>query len=235
MQSERTKIKNYKKLRIMETTVLNKPAKELTTEELTALLAQKTRIDQSEKQKARAAYESLRDDCVTEIVQKALAINEILKAFKTESFNGIETVYKMLQEHSQRHANGKGNVTLDTSDGKFRIVFKRSDNTRFDERASQAEAHILDFIANRWGNKDDADSKFIKRMLERKNGKLDKNRVLDMISMKDNYQDEHWQKGIELLQESIVPDSTKFYAEYYYRSDEAEWLPIVLNFARLTA
>ncbi|WP_149913516.1 DUF3164 family protein [Sphingobacterium cavernae] len=216
------------------TELLEKPVKDLTVEELFALAKQKEAEQDAQKLKARQNYEALRDDSVSEIVSKAKDVHGIMSAFKKESFEGIETLYKMLQEHSDRHAQGKGNVTLDTSDGKSRVVFRRSDNTRFDERATQAEAHILEFIANRWGNKDDADSKFIKRMLERKNGKLDKNRVLDMISMKDNYDDIHWRKGIELLQESIVPDNTKFYAEYYYRSEDDEWIQIPLNFSKLS-
>ncbi|MGJ1327614.1 DUF3164 family protein [Sphingobacterium sp. UBA5980] len=217
----------------METTTLNKPASELTLDEIQALLAQKKDETASEKQKAREAYESLRDENVSALVERAMKLHAELAAFKSKTFEDIDTLYKLLQEHSSRHQNGKGNVTLDTSDGRFRVVFKRSDNTRFDERATQAEAHILDFVSNRWGNKDDADSKFIKKLLERKNGKLDKNKVLDMISMKDNYNDPHWQKGIDLLQESIVPDTTRFYVEYYVRSEFDEWLPVVLNYAKL--
>ena len=219
----------------MEITVLNKVAGELSLEEIEALAASKRPEVNDQKLKARHAYETLRDEAISNMVSYAKNLHDQLAGFKNSSFEMIETLYKMLQEHSDRHASGKGNVTLDTADGKYRVMFRRSDNTRFDERATQAEAHILDFIAERWGNRDDADAKFIKRMLERKNGKLDKNRVLDMISMRDNYKEEHWQKGIELLQESIVPDTTKFYAEYYYRSEDGEWLPVVLTFSRLSS
>lgn len=218
----------------METTVLNKPASELSAKELKALLAKKQVDEANAKYEARQAYESLRDDGVKEIVEKALAINDILKAFKKESFNGIETMYKMLQEHSERHANGKGNVTLDTTDGKFRVVFKRSDQTRFDERSTQAEAYILDFLTSEYPEGSNT-SKLIRLLLERRQGQLDKNNVLKLISMKDDFNSDNWRKGIQLLQESIVWDYTKFYAEYYYRGEDNEWIPIVLNFAKLSA
>lgn len=219
----------------METTFLEKPAKELTTEELTALLAQKEKEQSDERRKARAAYESLRDTAVSSMVKRALELNRMLAEFKEATYEEIATLYAMLQEHSGRHANGKGSVTLDSSSGNFRVSYKRHDATRFDERATQAEEHIRDFIAKRWGNRDDSDSKFIKGLLARKNGKLDKNKVLDMISMRDNYEDENWRKGIDLLQESIVPDYTKYYAQFFYRSDNDEWIPIVLDFAKLSA
>lgn len=218
----------------METTTLNKPASELTLEELKALTAQREQSELSEKQKAREAYESLRDDSITSMVSYAIQLNESLKGFKKSSFEVIETLYKMLQEHSNRHAQGKGNVTLDTADGQFRVVFKRSDNTRFDERATQAEAHILDFLTSEYPEGSNT-SKLIRSLLERKKGQLDKNLVLKLIGMKNDFDNEHWKMGIDLLQESIVPDETRFYAEYFYRSDDGEWLPIVLNFAKLTA
>lgn len=217
----------------MTTEVLNKPVGELTIEELEAIAAQKRAEANAEKQKAREAYESLRDESVTEIVQKAKDVHGIMNAFKTESFAGIETLYKMLQEHSDRHANGKGNVTLDTADGQSRVVFKRADNTRFDERSSQAEAHILDFLTAEYPTGSNT-AKLIRSLLERKKGALDKNLVLKLIGMKNDFDNENWRKGIELLQESIVPDNTKFYAEYYYRSEDGEWCPIVLNFAKLS-
>ena len=218
----------------METITLNKPASELTLEELKALTAQREQSELSEKQKAREAYETLRDDSITSMVSYAIQLNESLKGFKKSSFEVIETLYKMLQEHSNRHAQGKGNVTLDTADGQFRVVFKRSDNTRFDERATQAEAHILDFLTSEYPEGSNT-SKLIRSLLERKKGQLDKNLVLKLIGMKNDFDNEHWKMGIDLLQESIVPDETRFYAEYFYRSNDGEWLPIVLNFAKLTA
>lgn len=216
----------------MET--LNKPLSELTVEELENLAAQKRAEQAAAKQKARESYEVLRDESIREIVHKAQEIHGIMTAFKAESFTGIETLYKMLQEHSDRHANGKGNVTLDTADGQYRVVYKRADQTRFDERATQAEAHILDFLTSEYPEGSNT-AKLIRSLLERKKGALDKNLVLKLIGMKNDFENDNWRKGIELLQESIVPDSTKFYAEYYYRSDDGEWLPIILNFSRLSA
>jgi hypothetical protein len=215
------------------TELLEKPVKDLTVEELFALAKQKEAEQDAQKLKARQNYEALRDDSVSEIVAKAKDVHGIMSAFKKESFEGIETLYKMLQEHSDRHAQGKGNVTLDTSDGKSRVVFRRSDNTRFDERATQAEAHILDFLTAEFPE-GSSTSKLIRSLLERKKGTLDKNLVLKLIGMKNDFDNENWRKGIELLQESIVPDNTKFYAEYYFRSEDDEWIQIPLNFAKLS-
>lgn len=216
----------------METLLENKTVNELTTAELTALLQQKQAEETAKRVKAREAYESLRDADVKRMVLEAQGLHDALGKFKMEAFNDIGTLYEMLQEHSARHAGGKGNVTLDSSDGQFRIAFKRQDQTRFDERSTQAEAHIMDFLLEEYPEGSNT-SKMIRLMLERKKGELDKNNVLKLMAMKDDFDNANWKKGLELLQESIVPDHTRFYAEFYFRSVDGEWMPIVLNFSRL--
>lgn len=216
----------------MQTTVLSKPASELTTDELSALLAQRQANEVAEKNEKRKAYETLRDETVKELVEGAKALNDMLSKFKSKSYASIGALYEMLQEHSDRHANGKGNVTLDSSCGNYRIMFRRHDATRFDERSTQAEAHILDFLTAEYPEGSPT-NKAIRILLERKTGQLDKNNVLKLFKMKDDFDNENWRKGIDLLQESIVPDHTKYYAQFFYRSGDMEWLPIVLEFAKL--
>ncbi|WP_437918418.1 DUF3164 family protein [Sphingobacterium sp. LRF_L2] len=216
----------------METTVMNKPAQELTREELAALLAQKESEEASGKKKAREAYESLRDSSIVEMVSYAIQLKDQIAGFKTTSFEKIDTLYKILQEHSSRHANGKGSVTLETADNRYKVQFKRQDHTKFDERATQAEAHILDFLTAEFPEGSNT-SKLVRSLLERKKGALDKNLVLKLIGMRNDFDNENWRKGIELLQESIVPDSTKFYAQFSVKDDNDEWQPIVLDFAKL--
>lgn len=217
----------------MDALAINKPANECSEEELQALLAQKSNAKNAEKLAKRKAYESLRDETVTAMVEKANAFKDILKAFKATSWAELETLYKMLQEHSSRHTDGKGSFTLETSDKLFKVQYKRQDNTRFDERADQAEAHILDFLTAQFGD-DSPTSKLVRRLMERRKGKLDKDRVLQLLSMRNDFDNEHWRKGIELLEESIVPAETKYYAQFSIRNDEAaEWQNIVLDFAKL--
>ncbi|TZF81794.1 DUF3164 family protein [Pedobacter sp. BS3] len=210
-----------------------KQLSELTSAELKALLAKKEADEAAERKQKREQYEVLRDETVTNIVNKAAALKDALKDFKAAVWSDLETLYKLLQEHSQRHADGKGSFTLETSCSNFKVQYKRQDNTRFDERATQAERHILDFLTSQFGD-DSATSKLVRKLLERKKGQLDKDQVLHLISMKDEFDNENWRKGIELLQESIVPGETRYYAQFFVKSQDGEnWMPIVLDFAKL--
>lgn len=211
--------------------MINKP--EFTAKELKAMLAETEQKEAIVRKQKRAEYETLRDNTVSEMLEKAAEINQILKGFKTEVFNNCETMYKLLQEHSDRHADGKGSFTMETSDNTMRVKFARQDNTKFDERSTQAEKHILDFIIDQFGD-DSPTSKMIRKLLERKKGTLEKDEVLKLISMKDDFDNENWRKGIELLQESIVPGETKYYARFEIKPEDGEsWIPVSLDFARL--
>jgi hypothetical protein len=219
----------------METqTLATKPAIDLGIDELTALLEQKKSQAAEQRNESRRQYERLRDETVTDMVNSANTLKGALQDFKKHVWDNVETLYKLLQEHSNRHADGKGTVTLQTSDGLFRVVYKRHDNTRFDERASQAEKHILDFLTEEFSDQSDPKAQMIRKLLEHKKGRIDKDNVLLLISMKDAFTSQHWRKGVELYMESIVPGETKYYATFEMRfADGEEWKPIVLDFAKL--
>ena len=214
----------------METQDLSK----LSTADLEAVLASRRAVEMEERNKRRKDYEGLRDSTVVEMVSKANALKDALKDFKVAVWDNVSTLYRMLQEHSDRHKDGKGTVTLETSDGLFRVLYKRQDMTRFDERAGQAEKHILDFLTEEFSDENDPKAKIVRKLIEKKKGRVDKDNVLLLISMKDDFKSEHWQKGIALYMESIVPGETKYYAAFEMRFAEGEeWKPIVLDFARL--
>lgn len=215
----------------METATIN--TKGLTSAQLRELLAQTEAAEADERTQKRKDYEALRDDTVFNMINGANAIKTVLKDFKTSVFDDLEAMYKLLQEHSSRHADGKGSFTIETTDRLMKVQFKRQETTKFDERATQAEKHILDFLTTEFSD-GDPKSKMLRKLLERKKGKVDKDNVLLLVGMADDFNNEHWNKGIALYKESIVPDATKYYAQFFVRLHEGdEWQAIVLDFARI--
>lgn len=217
----------------MTTATLEKKASQLSVDELKDLLAQQTENETQERLQKRKDYEALRQDTVFTLISKAVGIKGVIKNFKTEAFNELETMYKLLQEHSSRHADGKGSFTLENAESTMKIQFKRHDATTFDERATQAEKYIIDFLTSEFGD-DDPRNKVIKNLLERKKGKVDKDNVLQLAGMRDDFTNENWQRGIDLYLESIVPSHTKYYAQFFIRANADDaWQNIVLDFAKL--
>jgi hypothetical protein len=182
------------------------------------------------KQKAKEDYEKLKGDVVNELCHNAEILNAHLKAFKTTAFESMQTVYELLKEYSDRHADGKGNFRIEH--GNYRVSYKRQGKPTFDERSHQAEKHIIDFVNSKFEN--DVDTKdLVMSLLERKKGELDINLVQKLYAMEDRFQDENWKRGIELLKESYSFSHSKDYIGFEVKNDKGEWLPINLQFSNI--
>lgn len=215
----------------METTAIN--PKELTSSQLRELLAETEAAEANDRVEKRKNYEALRNDTVFNLINKANTLKDALKDFKTAAFADMEAMYKLLQEHSSRHADGKGNFTLESTDKLMKIMFKRYETTKFDERATQADKYFLDFLTEEFAE-NDPKSKAFRRLLERKKGQPDKDNVLIILSLKDDFHNSNLDKAAQLYQESITDAGTKYYVQFFVRLHEGdEWQAIVLDFARI--
>ncbi len=201
---------------------------QLSAEELEAALAQKKETERQNRENQREAYEKLKDETIAELSPIAEDLSQQIERFHTKAFTQLGTLYKLLQDYSKRHADGKGNFTIENED--FKIQFKRQGKGTFDERSEQAEKHIIDFATKRWhGDKDTKD--FIMTLLERKKGDLDINNVQKLYSMEDRFDDESWREGIRLMKESYEFKHSKDYISFFKKDRKNEWEGINLNFS----
>lgn len=204
----------------------------LSTEELEELLNKRKESERLERQQKRHAYESLKEETVFNLSTSAIKMHAQMKAFKEKVFADMSSLYDLLQDYSDRHRDGKGNFSIESADQKFRISFKNQNLGYFDERANQAEKHIIDFVNKRFAD-DPATKKLITTLLERKKGKLDIKLVQKLYAMEDDYDDENWKIGIKLLKESWQSGGSKSYVNFETKDQEGKWVPVVLNMAAI--
>lgn len=201
-----------------------------TIEELEARLAAMKAEQNAAKQKQKEAYESLKSETVVNLCQSAKELNTALGNFKKDAFDGMQTVWQMLQEYSERHKDGKGNFRIESGD--FRVVYRRQGKATFDEKSLQAERHIIDFVNSKF--KEDQDTRdLIMSLLERKKGELDIQLVQKLYAMETRFDDQNWKRGIELLKESYHYAHSKDYLGFEERNADGEWKPINLHFSNL--
>jgi hypothetical protein len=179
---------------------------------------------------ARKSYETLRESTVTSLIGRAGELHTQLMAFKALAFGEMNALYDMLQDYSRRHRDSKGNFTLTSADGTMKIRFSRQEYGSFDERAQQAEAHIIDFV-NRQFSDSDSTRKLIMSLMERRKGALDVKLVQKLYAMEDDFQDEAWQTGLKLLRESWQPTDTRDYMTFHVQGKNKQWQAIDLNFS----
>lgn len=188
--------------------------------------------ERAQRDSNRQAYEALRDETVTNLCKLAIDLNTQLREFKRKAFDDAQSVYNLLQEYSARHNDGKGNFTIDSKDGNFRMNYKRQGKPNFDERSHQAEKHIIDFVNSKFG--DDKDTKeMIMALLERKQGALDINLIQKLYQFEDRFDDENWRAGIKLLKESYSYNHSKDYIRFEQKNSIGEWEPITLQFTNV--
>lgn len=205
--------------------------KEVSTAELERMLADRKANENQKALATRQQYESLKDSTIMELIPVASALYEQLKAFKTKAFSDMEALYDLLCTYSKRHADGKGNFSIETVEG-LRVSYRRQENGRFDERSQQAEKHIIDFVNSYYKN-DVLNKKLITTLLERKKGALDIKLVQKLYSMENDFQDKNWVEGIKLLKESWTPAETRSYVSFEVKNKAGQWDAINLNFASI--
>ncbi|MDA0698075.1 MAG: DUF3164 family protein [Proteobacteria bacterium] len=174
-----------------------------------------------------------RNDLVLSIVDKARKQQEELRKFKNKTFADIAAFVQLSAEQYEVVIGGKkGNITLFSFDGKYKIVRQIQDNIKFDERLQAAKA-LIDQCINTWIE----DSNDNIRMLINdafsvdKEGKISTGKVLGLRRM--DIKDPQWLKAMDAISDSIIVVDSKAYVRIYERDDNGKYQPISLDFSNV--
>ena len=95
-----------------------------------------------------------RHKCVTELAQAAKKARDDLAAFKLVAMAEVQAfVERSLDEYDVKHGGKKGNVTLLSFDGKYKVVRAMQDTVQFDERL-QAAKLLIDECVKTWSKRE---------------------------------------------------------------------------------
>lgn len=173
-----------------------------------------------------------RDALVQEIVEKARDLNGIMTDFKTDTFADIAAFVQLSAEQYGAKLGGeKGNVTLYSFDGKYKIQRAMSENIVFDERLQAAKA-LIDACIVKWseGINDNIHVLVNDAFRVDKEGKISTGRVLGLRRL--NIVDPEWQAAMNAISESLQVIGTKAYIRIYEREGEGDkYVPLSLDLA----
>lgn len=203
---------------------------QLSAEQRAELLKQMQTLENQERQQKQQTYEELKADAVLSLIQIAQNLHEQLADFKKHSFETMESLYEILKEYSGRHADSKGNFKVEFQN--FKIEYSRQERGSYDERATEAEGYIFDFIKNRYAD-DQATKEFILSLLERKKGDLDPNKIQKLYTYEPKFNDEIFSRACALFRESYKNDFSKDYIRFYQREENGQWKQIILQFSAI--
>lgn len=173
-----------------------------------------------------------RTKTVQELCEQAEAQSAALLGFKTSAMHAItEFVDRSLAAYDVQHGGKKGNITLVTFDGRYKIVRQMQETIAFDERLQAAKA-LIDECIQGWSKGSNANIKVLVNDAFQVNqaGKISTGRVLGLRRLEIT--DEKWLQAMRAIGDSMQVSSTKPYIRFYKREDATgEYLPITLDVA----
>lgn len=172
-----------------------------------------------------------RDELVLELVRQAMAMHAALVEFKGKVFNDINAFVDLsAEQYGVKFGGKKGNLTLYTFDGRYKVQVAIAEHMVFDERL-QAAKHLIDECIIDWSqNSRDEIKVLVQSAFDTdKEGKINTGRVLGLRRL--DIKDEKWQKAMQAISESLQVVGSKEYVRFYERVGEDQYRPISLDVA----
>jgi hypothetical protein len=164
----------------------------------------------------------LRDQVVRTLVAQALEANQKLVDFKKKALDDITDLVKISGERYGVTLGGeKGNISISSYDGKYKVMRSVADLIQFTEELEAAKALVFACI-NRWS---EGVNPFIKTLVMRafapgSNGQLKTTAVLDLLRVE--FDDAEWTEAMRALKDSIAASGTAIYVRVYERIGSSE-------------
>ncbi len=173
-----------------------------------------------------------RDELVLELARQARIVSDSLREFKVRVFADINAFVDLSAEQYNVKLGGKkGNITLFSFDGAFKVQVAIAEHMVFDERL-QAAKHLIDECIIAWsqGSRDEIKVLVQSAFQTDKEGKINTGRVLALRRL--DIRDDKWQKAMQAIGESLQVVGSKEYVRFYERiGGTDQYRPISLDVA----
>jgi hypothetical protein len=171
-----------------------------------------------------------RDRLVRELVALAKDLNARLVAGKLKIFGDVAAFAELSAEtYGVKRGGTKGNITLHTYDGAYKLQLATAENVTFDERLQAAKA-LVDECIKDWarGARPEIVVLVQQAFQTDKEGNVNVGRILGLRRLEIT--DERWQTAMKAIGESVQVIGTKQYLRFYERvGDTDRYAPIPLD------
>lgn len=147
----------------------------------------------------------MRDELVQKIVARATELNALLKTFKHEALAEISAFIELsAAEHDVKLGGQKGNVTLTSFDGAFKVLRANHDSISFNEQIHAAK-ELIDECLRDWTSGPGIPAGLIAivntAFKRNANGEISVSRIMDLRTY--DIADERWKKAMNIIADSI--------------------------------
>lgn len=176
-----------------------------------------------------------RDELVLDLVERARSVSKTLFEFRERAFADIEALVELAHEQYGATLGGrKGNLQIQSFDGRYRILRAMQEDIRFDERL-QAAKSLIDECLRDWtaGARNEVITLINDAFRVDQTGKIRTGSVLALRRLKID--DERWQRAMSAIAEAVQVVGSKSYVRVYERvgmTDEYRQIPLDVASAR---
>ncbi len=174
-----------------------------------------------------------RHELVMELVGQILSMREALRDLKGKIMGDVEAFVQLSAEEYGVNLGGKkGNISLTSFDGKYKIQRAISDSLVFDERLQVAE-ELIGQCLSEWTEGSPGELKAIvdKAFDADKEGKINVARVLGLRSLKID--DVRWKKAMDAISDSLHAVGSKTYFRVQERQEDGSYMYLPLDIAKI--
>lgn len=177
--------------------------------------------------------DTLRDETVMNIVTAARQLRQSMAEFKVASMQQIGDFTDLsAAEYGVEFGGTKGNVSLVSFDGCYKILRAIGDHRVFDERIQAAKKLIDDCISEWSGGADEKIIALVDHAFRvNKQGRIDINQVLSLRQL--NIDDDKWNEAMDAAADAIQVTGTSQYLRIYERQTDGSYRQISLDMAKL--
>lgn len=162
--------------------------------------------------------------------QKEIKImQQIIENFRHEVLGDVEAFLSLsAEQHSVKFGGKKGNLTLLTYDGKFKIVIANQDTISFNEKL-QVARELIDKCIEKWsvGARDELKTIVNDAFKVDKEGNISTTRILGLRRL--DIADRTWQDAMTAITDSVSIMNSKRYMRFYERQEDGSYKHISLS------
>lgn len=175
----------------------------------------------------------LEDELVRKVMGFAVALSEQVARFKEHTFEDIGSFEALLaQEYQATIGGAKGNKTLMTHDGLFKVQVQVADNIVFGPELQIAKT-LVDECLNEWaaGARDEIRAIVTRAFNTDKEGQINRSEIFMLLRLE--IEDPRWQRAMKAIRDAMRVVGSKTYIRCYLReASDGAWEPVTIDLAK---
>jgi hypothetical protein len=179
------------------------------------------------------AQDQLQDEVVRKIMGYAIALSDQVARFKEHTFEDIGGFEALLaQEYDATIGGAKGNKTLMSFDGLFKVTVQVADNIVFGPELQIAKA-LVDECLNEWseGARDEIRAIVTRAFNTDKEGQINRSEIFMLLRLE--IEDPRWLRAMKAIRDAMRVVGSKTYVRCYRReSFDGPWAAVSIDLAK---